>query len=482
MRVRNCIVSVAGAIGIVTAVPLRAQDTAGTAQPELTVPSMAAVLAHDSAAGLRWMVRGRTDWSRYDTPGACLAALTNVDFQRRARSTFDTARAGSASDSISSVAVATGRTCGTRFTPESVPVRELRNLRNLALAIGDAPLAQRAVDRLSAEAPTPYARVRTVQDAIISFISASPPQFQLADVMLARMDTLGRLGRLWRLSATSSVEEAALQRLPLDTTTLIRRARQQRAEVRALRATPADVLGIGSFDFTNAPWVTHVYQAAPQVPDAAALDAISEGVLDYFKLVDSANAIESTKAWVDNAALRTLHTFGNVVPPLMPDYWFAPDDTVPTSTLVAPIPGHVTVFLPVTKIWGVSKEVAACLRLYQKYAKNGFDVVLVHNLNGFAWSSPPLEPLPEAKVMAWFFHDYRKLPWPLAVFKRTFVSTPDGGRRPVPTAFEEQTSTYVGTIVGRDGRRYPIAGWLDHEPVFEAFLRKALGLDTAEAK
>jgi hypothetical protein len=142
-------------------------------------------------------------------------------------------------------------------------------------------------------------------------------------------------------------------------------------------------------------------------------------------------------------------------------------------------PGTVTIVWSMIANSGFSR-LTMFRRLYEKYGDAGLRFVLVDKTYGFTWRSPPQAPNDEANVKAWQYLEELGLPMTLIIDSTTYSVDHIGRRISHPIPFEREWQLPGGPkgIVGRDGKfRSVTIGTGDSEPMAEAFVRQALGLD-----
>lgn len=469
--------------------PQAAADVAADTTP---LPDEREAIVRDSIAGMTWMDPIHQEWSRYDAPSMCLAALEQTDYFAWRRFDFAiTDVPGSQQDSVSTNARNVGLVCASRFTVASVPIDQLHDFRDLALLLNDITLAKSINARILANAPTPYARLRVIHDAAWAYVhTAKPPRFAEAESLLAQMRSGTRAEQLWSIFIWNDIDQNAMK-LDFDTTAILRRADTEYQHFTSTRFTPEEIQAqaygplFASMRAVEAFVPVDIYRKLPK-------DTVRERNYERYRALWANEVHDSTvlpligpEAYRKRIISAVVDSFDLPVPPFHPDYWFLPGDTVPRQEITVPTPGKVTLFLPVRL--GLSRaedgnevEIGIYRRLYGKYANDGLEIVLVADIQGYAFASGPLEPLDEAKAAAWFFHGWMKLPFPVAVFDREKSTLPDGRITRGLSKFEATKYSYG--MVGRDGRRYPatvgVAGTLSFlsESLLEAVVRQALGL------
>jgi hypothetical protein len=162
---------------------------------------------------------------------------------------------------------------------------------------------------------------------------------------------------------------------------------------------------------------------------------------------------------------------GTTALPIPGDFWFPAN-----APHVKPTPGHVTLVVMLNKGNGIMDARSAMVRrLHKKYGTQGLDIVGLVRTNGYSWSSPPQSPEAEAKVDAWYFLDYLKLPITLVVEQTPFTTQPDG-RRVVagPNRFSAAYPMVNFLLIGRDGRIISTSFGFGSDAELDAYIHKAL--------
>jgi hypothetical protein len=175
----------------------------------------------------------------------------------------------------------------------------------------------------------------------------------------------------------------------------------------------------------------------------------------------------------------TMETYASQVgtprAPVQGDFWFSSD-----SSHVKPVPGKVTLLVAGHKGRGtMTKEEAMYKRLYDRYGKDGFEIVLIVNTSGYSWSSPPQAAADEAKTIAWYFRDYLKIPVTVVVNTSQFTQTKDGRRTLAPPL--HGTGGPMG-LVGRDGKMFTIWIGTESEAALDTYIQAALAQQGGVAK
>lgn len=438
----------------------------------------------DSVAGLQWMSPVQRTVARYTVP-MCLGAVETLDFATRTRATYDTVSVMGRADTLSTTARTFAAACLQRWPLGAVPERDLNAFVRLALAAGNSTLAMNAVHQRLQHAPNDSAKASVLFDAVNAFTSSHPIHLAEADSLFRRVDALGPRVQLWKLLARVQYG-AVLRRVGFDTTQQLAVMAPYAQGFAALPSAERDLVVayhgqvgdssgweyVGDREsadqFARLPVDTIAAHRESNILRACAFMSPQECVL-----------FASQQAALDRQDL--VRRDQPVPDDVSPGFWFVhPGDTVGSPTPLRPIAGHVTLVMVITRTDGsVDPQKALIRRLYDRYAAEGLDIILVNNTRGFAWHSPPLEPKDEARVVAWYVHDVCDLPLPLVVLNTPTRKNADG----IPEyltdtlrVFGERLSDNGGPplqslVIDRQGRRY---AW--GQVALEATVRQALGL------
>lgn len=417
----------------VIAGPVNAQITAPVRDFTIVsheLPKDSIAIAHDVDAGLGWLLAGTQDTHRYTTPKMCRALMEIVDHDARTWTGWDTVVVGTRGDTLGTAARTLGAQCAAGFTATKVSSRQLPDLMALALTLDNVPLATAALDRRVREAKTPDQQGHALLEAVNMFLDAHPARVAAAEALLPRFDALQTTVPWFKLLAQRRF--IAFGPDTADTTKVRRYYHANLAAYQTLspnaRTFLADATG-GNADvvdvldgLTGVPLprrcnqIADAYIAWPQAAQPVNRAELQDTVNGYDPTSRRGAEIIRQNCLADTAASR------QKIPTFPHGTWFAPGSITPASAPIAPTPGHITWLVEASLRDGrlhtdrPPEDLALVRRLYEKYHKNGLDVILiVRTLAKSVWASPPLDPADVAKTAAWYFHDYLKLPMPLLV-------------------------------------------------------------------
>lgn len=458
----------------------------------------AAADAQDSISGLQWMQPRVRDVSHYTVP-MCLRGIQWLDHLTRTRATHDTTVPGSKADTLSTTAKAFGTSCAERWTVASVPSMYLPEFIQLSLAIGDDRKADAAIERSLREASNDSAKAGLLLNIMDAARNTHPVRRDLIDTTFARINALHARMPVWRVIAQQQYIRT-VREMSFDTTRTAAAATSYLANVRAL--TPDELKFVPEPLYTKSRLETDIFARLPA--DTTAIRYARGWQQEYeilrmrmkdttleTSLIFGAKTMPQTRASTMQGwfMYRQLMNVGKPVEAKVSDgFWFAePGDTTPTTIPMRPKPGRVTLVAQLNRIdASVDFEKAMIRRLYDRYTKDGLDIILVNNTIGYAWKSPPLEPKDEARVVAWYVHDVCDLPVPLVVLNTPTRSAADGSRELLIDSlkvFGKSFGSYGNwalpvpptvLVIDREGREYAtqLTDWL----AVEASVRQALGL------
>ena len=411
---------------------------------------------------------GHRDFTRYTTPGWCQAAASTASFVERrtleAQAILDTIQ--SPQDTIGvGMAERVGKMCGAHFAATSVPTSQLTNLIDLALLQQNDTLAQAALVRMLATAPTLAAR-NTIRMAVIrrGYLTAQPPRVAAAESLVAQIDRENVSAPLIRLQAhdylldfwqrssdTAHSQHEAEQMLAIgQTLTAPDRRGALKEWLGPLWDAYQTLLTVAFVEHPDSmPSVLRAYAAAG-----------GEGKLeaaDYFGI-----PVHTTWEQLYQMQLHRPEGYGDMIgkplPPIHATYWFAPG-----GDSVRPVPGRVNIFLGL----GGAALANRVRRWLARYGNQGLVVTYVVPTKGYTcflghwkacFSGHPLSPAEEGQQDQKYFRDYEQLPVAVAVQETHFQwrPAPDGRRiQADTTAFAKFTEEYGAednvVLAGRDG-------------------------------
>lgn len=462
MHMRMAALALVLVAGASAAFPSRAlaQDAGRSeAVPVTTLQKMSAAenaaadrdaIMRDSLAGLRWMATGHRDWSRYVHPAQCKAAIEVAQHRTTTRTKW--VHPPNRDDTLSTVARETGRACIAKFSPATTDVRDLPEFRAVALALNDVPLAKAIIDAQLAKAKTPDEKGSVIADALLDIVERYPDQMALADALVERISTFGPQARWWRVVALGELPMSAV----FDTARRVQIDRQMSAAYAALSHDERMKSGTGLLALGTT-WM-QVQEYRRLSPDSVCR-AQRQAALAVGTDSVQGNTGPMFAALIDATCPQFMQGVGKPVAAFPNGDWFVQGDTVAQQTLGYPRHGHVTLLINAPIGAGrPTPQLAIARRLYQKYAGDGLDIVMVHRRKGFIWGSNRLAPEAETQLMRWYDHEYLKLPFPIAIYDSSATNFPEA------------------MLVGRDGRLYAAtaAAGPEDEVGLDAFIRQAL--------
>jgi len=399
---------------------------------------------------------GHIDFSRYDTPSLCVAAVRSqaaVD----ARTQPDTAAYAPDTDSLPPRAAAVARACGKQFTPAGVAERELLNLTRLALLRGDAAVARSAADRWLAMVRGPAARGRALLALVDAYLTNRPMHRHEAEVLTARLDSLGPLAALSRDEAHGA--------LWLDASLRFDVPRLTEHGVASL-ALDGHVPDIEKHDLTQGSG-NIVYGLI----DAEAYRSPATTIERVMQFARQANyKFQGTPEEISGIIGGWISPIGQPVPPLPLPFWFGPHADSSWA-----IPGKVSLVLVESpENFSYSHDFGLLHRLRARYG-DALNITLVCKTKGYVRSSPPLEPAQEADSISNYFRKYLGLPVTVGVEQTPFERLPDGRRVDGPAPTDAQGGRYgFGSVAAdREGKGILMYGGAD-EAMLYAFLDRVI--------
>jgi hypothetical protein len=411
---------------------------------------------------------GHKDYSRYDTPGACLDAILTTRDEIWRTAERDTLPYDPDRDTLPTASVAAGRKCGAHFTVQNTELRELRNLMDLFLAIGEDTLARSVAQRRFKSANTDVDRGEVLYETLGAYLDAHPMRRAAAESTLVHLDAGGRSVLGLRIAAHEAMQNEALQRfdrarIRSEAQTILAYSRRMTAAERddwmpSIRS--AYTAAIALFWYEQPANIPKLYRQA--LADVGPLRHGTAGTeffgYQYFN--------------VTQQILRIVEMLGKPTPQLQAQYWFnAGQDTI------RPHIGKVSLFVRVNKNCGRGcyPLYSMIRRLARKYTNAGLEITLMTKTSGFSPGSAPQEPDVESKEAQHYFLDFLDLPVALAVANTPFHLARNGQRVDDSVQYEKEYQDASLVLSGRDGKAVMISGVVG-ESVINAFIKRALGL------
>lgn len=484
-----------------------------------TLPDSVVTITIDTGA----FAPGHRDFTRYTTPGLCLAAAQETrDVLRRtlpAQRTLLIARETLARDTIPTAVTTIARACGARFTVAGTAPRELPALFALALLERNDTLARAVADRrakLEAGGPTGATLPGLLTNTVGEYLRADPPQPTAAESLVARIDAMGRSALVPRLQAHAQLLQFATSHV--DLVDMRQRMRQEADRIITLgqALTPAELVQLRGETWWGGP-VTAAYRALMMLalleyPDS--MPVIARRAQQDLGRTPDGPALTMGKNPFRDASVQRMTSilrpgaseWGHTVTPrLQAAYWFP--NGVDT---LQPKRGTVSLFIRVRPECYVGDGVPypwfladaeSCGWLYDyirhwaaMYGASGLAITLVTEMRGAALQLGAQTPADGARAIAWFLLDGLKLPVSVAVQNVSLLKqlpSPDDRRYYDLTPFEHGydlfgVQDYV-VLTGRDGTMlyrgdYGPALFAQPRMLFDALLAQAvLGTHTPTA-
>lgn len=399
---------------------------------------------------------GHLDFSRYDAPSVCLQAV-NTEAAVAARAEPDTAPYAPDRDSLPPRAAAVARECGKQFKPAGVTERELLSLTRLALLRGDAAMARAAGERWLAMVHGPAARGRALFALVDAYLTNRPMHRHEAELLAARLDSLGPVAALSRAEAHGALWSDAYRRF--DVPRLTEHGVTSLAMDGQLSELERLDLSQGSGNIVYSLIDAEAYRSPATT---------IERVMQYarqanFKFPGTPDEVAAIIGGV-------VSPIGQPVPPLPLQFWFGPHAD---SSWV--IPGKVSlVLVEPTENVSYSRDFGLLHRLRARYG-DALNITVVCKTRGYVRSSPPLEPAQEADSISNYFQKYLRLSVTVGVEQTPFERLPDGRRVDGPAATDVQGSRYAfGSVAAdREGKGILMVGGAD-EAMLYAFLDRVI--------
>jgi hypothetical protein len=432
----------------------------------------AAVAAAAAKADTGRMKPGYRDLSRYSTPGYCMAAIYGMECEIWRHGQRNLLIPGSSDDTLPTAARAIGKRCVAQLDLRHVTPLELPNVMRLAVLLGDTTMLHSVIRQQLALASTTEARGYVWLDAVRELLGHAdlpfihhPAYVAQATGFLPRLDSLGKSVILQRLQAHRLLFDLYQSEL-FDTTAM----NQESRIIASIASVLPDSVQISKpyVSFFSATWfgpiATAYYRQDPRLVSI---------VKNQLQLANKRYPPEEQRK---NQSLIDLMVWqaekvGTKALPIPGDFWFPAN-----APHVKPTPGRVTLVVMLNKGNGIMDARSARVRrLYEKYGARGLDIIGLVRTNGYSWSSPPQSPEAEAKVDAWYFLDYLKLPITLVVEQTPFTTQPDG-RRVVagPNRFSAAYPMVHFLLIGRDGRIISTSFGFGSDAELDAYIQKAL--------
>jgi hypothetical protein len=435
---------------------------------------------------------GPSDFSRYTTPGLCVAAAryTSVVLRRTqaAQAIMDTIRDQFPTrDTLPASAIAVAQRCSARFSVSGTPAPELSDLLTLSLLAGNDSMARQVVERRLALTRNTAQRDTLFEAAIAAYLGAAPARMSLAQALVAQVDKLGPSEQITRLAMHDSLLVFAVA--TYDTAQI----RQEANRLIALgHEVPASALQYDYHPIAEAysGLLAIAFVAHPE--SLTTIAAAAKADLQRFpsgrtfppnKPYWRAELLDYTNASLDQvlAALSPLadpRVFGQTPPPLHATSWFPtspaswPPGSGPVSLIVyggyGVCFGNLTGQYDFNGCGGFGELHAAEFEKIARYAASGIPVTLAVETWRSGFGGLPQSAAANVDTLRWYYRDHLKLPVNVAVVVDSVqqIPAPDGRQYPCnasdrfacpdtsASAKRYLTSEFPVVLLGRDGRLF----------------------------
>lgn len=434
-----CLCSVGGINGISAA-------HAQTSSPVL--PAALKTITTDTGA----LAPGHRDYSRYNTPNLCAAAVrSEVQDARRTLIAQASARRTSVHDTLPSRAITVARMCVARFPVQKAAGRDLPTLFALALAAGEDSLADVVLGRRIATAPADSQRTQVLLGSLNAYLRAAPARVDAARALVARASKPGAAGadasgaaRLWLdlqltlLSFWASERPDAPERTQV-ADSILRFVRDNRA-VGISTAQKHFLVSESYRALMSVAYLTHV-----ESPDSALLAIARQAQAD---LGGNPAASQTQNTDTLRKIVRAFAPDGSVVVSdservsrsLGAQLWIPPG-----ADTAAAAPGTVSLRYHLSPVCVTNYEAPSwnpiCsaplvqLQQWQQAYGSKLQLTMVASAQGHALYSGPQTPAEEAKTIAWYVRDYWHFPAAVALLPQ--MTMEEQRRQTTPYPFLE---------------------------------------------
>lgn len=428
------------------------------AQAQTTNDTLAARLATittDTGA----FAPGFRDFSRFNTPGLCLAAarVTWAKFHV-------TLKAQSAADSTQMDTIGMGETapiaraCEAQVLrhgpPSSATIHDAYMLFDLALFEGNDTLARANLTKMVSDAPTPAKRDSVWVFGLRAYLWRGWPL--AAQQLMAEVDAVGPAARDAQLQMHYLLQLHYAQQdadsIPL---------RREIDHVLQMTEMQPKHLDPNSYLFEELSFANLIILTANTRPDS--VNAVATRMQRELSAYKTSPEVTKSRIWKDwpnfsvsaviNYYAPTWFTYrqrggGVAAPRLQADYWFPPRGRASNDT-VRPLPGKVNVICKLgPPEQGLERGTGYSARALvtdvqhwlAQYGADHLEVTLVRPAAGYATFGTDFQdvnevrlfqtPAEEARLWDWYIHDYKQLPVTVAVQVQHYIwlPPPDGRR------------------------------------------------------
>ena len=430
--------------------------------PGDTVPL--ATITTDTGA----LAPGNTEFSRFSTPGMCIAAVgiaQDVGLRSMAAQMASVFKRDTITgDALPANAVHVAQSCASRFTVAGTPANTLPDLLTLELMADNDTLAQAVIDRQLAAATTARARATVLQNAVDHYLHAEPHRVAAAQATTAQIDRLGLSVQDVRIQAHALLLASAVV---VYTPSVMRREAEQ--IIALARAIPTDSLQLEKGDVFAAYAALSAIAYIEHPDSVMAVAQRAKDDLARFGRLPNGISVSNPILMADFGKISVTRVrdallpynpdqyAGQTLPPITAAYWFphAPGAWPPSggrASLViyggwlANDCARSGSFL-LSSLGGMRRSECGALYTYLPRWKRDYGdrlaITLVSQTMGFAARSLALAPAAEADTLNWFFREHLRLPVTLGVTLDTVWRLPPSDGR----QFWRDT-TFYGHISG----------------------------------
>jgi hypothetical protein len=391
------------------------------------------------------------DWSRYTSPGMCLAASRNIQHYltdrigARELPGIDTAVYTMGRDTLATNTVTIVRTCSDRFAVDQVSKEDLFPLFQVSLQVGDDQKAQAALERWLSLTNDLAEKSHVLRLAMEAYLGAPPPRVKLAIATLQKLDALGFEARVERVIARIALMQH--YRRVADLENMGRLADSVIALTEILKQEDLE-------QGVTVKAILEPYEIKLQqylADDPSKLEEVYKARLERWEIIQA--YLPTQWAEYQHQLASQYYTWflaplGTQVPPMTGKYVFNG-----SGSLSYPRPGKVSILVQVNPRWrdGASHPLYAAIRhLHKKYGSS-IEIVLFVKTVGYTRGSLAQTPDEEAESIRSYFLDHQKLPVTLIVDESPVTILSDGRRIIGKVPYEEVFKNMGMIIAGPDG-------------------------------
>jgi hypothetical protein len=408
------------------------------------------------------------DMNSYKKPIHCLAATLATEGTAM-RATFDSAAYQPERDTLTSAAVAFARRCLVRFPMTTAAPADLLDVAHLALMAGEDTAARQAADRYVAAISDPVRRRWALYALDTMYLNARPMRLELAEMAVARLDSLGAVAALPRNQAHYRLLKEAqrrfnVERIEHEGVALVTLCSQLSAEDRL--ETPC----YGK----NAAWAifyAEIYEDSHVAIERTIQLLKRAGYRDSNQFLDVIHRIHYDVM---------ISQIGKPVPSLVAQHWVG----APGSARAWPVPGTVSVLFRGGSLTdgGNSGDNPESLTLWQRAGKKYGDqlsITVFRATEGSFRDGPPLTPAEETARLGRYYREELGLPVTVAVEETPVTQLPPPDGRLLRGKAASFTHPFYGmgvafVLVDRAGKLILTLPGRPEEPVLDAFLARAI--------